>query len=204
MRAIRRYGPRVTMDDIAAEMGVSKPIIYRLFADKTDLYVEVGRRVAEGVVAEVTIELDADHRPRALVAAVVSAYLRVLESDPDVYRFIVQRSFADLPVTRDPVADYSALVSTHLTRLIGERLRAAGLDSGGAEPWAYSIVGMVQAAGAWWLDRGSMTRDDLTEYLTTLLWGGIAALYAAAGVSDDGDAPLRVLKPAATRRRTLR
>jgi AcrR family transcriptional regulator len=196
LRAIRRRGPGLTMDDIAAEAGVSKPIVYRVFADKADLYLAVGSRVAQGVVGEVTAELEARHGPRDLVYAVVDAYLRVLEADPDVYRFVVQRSFADRPVERDPLSDYSALVVAHLSRLIGERLRAGNLDSGGAEPWAHAIVGMVQAAGDWWLERRSMTRADLTEYLTTLLWSGIAGLYTAAGTAVDTRPPLRLLRSA--------
>lgn len=193
IRAIRRHGSRVTMDDIAAEAGVSKPIVYRVFTDKADLYTAVGRHVAEGVVGEVTAALDARLRPRDLVRAVIDSYLAVLEADPEVYRFIVQRSFLDRPVERDPVSDYSALVAQHLSRLIGERLRAADVDSGGAEPWAHSIVGMVQAAGDWWLLRRTMTREDLTEYLTTLLWGGVAGLYAAAGTDVEQPDTLRVL-----------
>jgi hypothetical protein len=33
---------------------------------------------------------------------------------------------------------------------------------------------MTLTAGEWWLERRTMTRDDLVAYLTRLLWGGLA------------------------------
>jgi hypothetical protein len=57
---------------------------------------------------------------------------------------------------------------------LGSSLRQVGADSGAAEPWAYAIVGMTLTAGEWWLDRRTMTRDDLVAYLTQLLWGGLS------------------------------
>ena len=41
VRAIRRHGPDVAMEDIATEAGGSKPILYRHFHDKGDLYMAV-------------------------------------------------------------------------------------------------------------------------------------------------------------------
>ena len=53
-----------------------------------------------------------------------------------------------------------------ITQAIGEGLRDQGLDSGAAEPWAYAIVGAVHLAGDWWLERKTMPRERLVEYLT--------------------------------------
>src|SRR5437763_7604163 len=44
IRAVARHGPEVGMDEIAAEAGVTKPVLYRHFTDKADLYLAVGRR----------------------------------------------------------------------------------------------------------------------------------------------------------------
>lgn len=42
VRAIGRKGHDVGMDDIAAEAGISKPVLYRHFSDKSELYLAVG------------------------------------------------------------------------------------------------------------------------------------------------------------------
>ena len=66
-------------------------------------------------------------------------------------------------------------VGQQVAVVVGEQLRAAGQDSGGAEPIAHGIVGMVHNAGDWWLDNRSMPRARLVEYLADLLWSGTAA-----------------------------
>ena len=40
-----------------------------------------------------------------------------------------------------------------------------------AAVWAHGVVGMVQAAGDWWLDTPTVTRADLVTELTDLLFG---------------------------------
>lgn len=185
--AIRRHGPHVGMDDIAAEAGVTKPVLYRHFADKNDLYTAVGRKVAEELLAVLTTKMDEERETRARVAAVVDTYLASIEAEPELYRFVVRRpilSHGGDDSDTDLAADYATLIARHLTRLIGETMRGLGVDSGCAEPWGHGLVGMVQAAGDWWLEERSMSRASLTEYLTTLIWGGFAGVFAIPSPSS--------------------
>lgn len=177
------------MEDIAAQAGVTKPVIYRYFADKADLYAAVGQHVATGLLGSITGALQANREPRAMVSAAIDAYLQVIEDEPEVYRFIVHRPFLDRPSEKDVAHDYEGLVAAAVARLMGEQLRAAGQDSGGAEPWAAGVVGCVRAAADWWMERRTMTRRDLTDYLVHLLWGGLAEL-SAAGSTAARDRPV--------------
>jgi hypothetical protein len=43
-----------------------------------------------------------------------------------------------------------------------------------AGAWAHGIVGMVQAAGDWWLDTGRCSREQLVAELSALLFGAYA------------------------------
>ena len=61
-----------------------------------------------------------------------------------------------------------------VARALGEWLRDHGADSGPAEPWAYGVLGMVHVTTEWWLDRRTLSRKDLVEYMTSLLWSGLA------------------------------
>jgi hypothetical protein len=36
------------------------------------------------------------------------------------------------------------------------------------------MVGMTFAGAAWWLERRSMSKEDLVGYLTQLLWSGLS------------------------------
>lgn len=180
--AIDRLGPGVGMDDIAAEAGVTKPVVYRYFADRADLYLAVGRHVADRLMADVLGAVEESRHPRTMLTSAIDAYLRQIETSPSVYRFVVSRPLLDRPPTADVARDYQSLIAAGVARSMGRGLREAGLDSGGAEAWAHGIVGYVRAAGDWWLERRSMSREDLTHYLVTLLWGGLLSLYSEAGL----------------------
>jgi hypothetical protein len=74
------------------------------------------------------------------------------------------------------MSDFVSRVGQIVTNALGEAMRERGLDSGAAEPWSYAIVGAVHLAGDWWLDRKTMPRETLVEYLTTLVWDGMRNL----------------------------
>lgn len=180
VRAITAQGPGVGMDDIAAEAGVTKPVVYRYFTDKADLYVAVGQRAANDLLAKVVGAIEAGGPPKDLLTTAIDAYLAQIEQVPNLYRFVVARPFLDRAPRTDIVHDYRSLIAAAVARSMGEGLRAAGLDSGGAEAWGHGVVGFVQQAGDWWLERRSMSRADLTSYLVALLWGGLLELHRQA------------------------
>lgn len=179
IEAIRQLGPEPGIDAVAAHAGVSKPVLYRYFEDKSGLWLAVGRQAATAVVEAIAPAVAAVREERDVVAAAIDAYLTFIEADPHVYRFVVhQRGIAR---DTDVVADAMDTVASGLARILGDRLRALGLDSGPALPWAYGIVGYVQTVADWWLrQQQPISRTALAEYLTTFLWGGIAGIRAAA------------------------
>ncbi|MBX6355767.1 MAG: TetR/AcrR family transcriptional regulator [Micromonosporaceae bacterium] len=177
--AFNQHGPEVDMDQVAAVAGVSKPVLYRYFADKAQLWLAVGEYVAQLVVEEVTPAVAQVREERSLIAATVDAYLGAIESRPDLYRFLMHHS--GLSGGHNLVAKASGKVAVELSRVIGDRLRALGLDAGPAEPWAYGLVGFVTAVGDWWLERGRpMSRAALTDYVATLMWQGFDGVRASA------------------------
>lgn len=180
VEAIRAHGAGVGMEEIAAQAGVSKPILYRHFTDRADLWLAVSRRVTDELLAAMSSELIVDRPPRETISAVIDTYLALIERDTEIYRFVVHGSFADRGMSSDLVHAHMALMASEVARVLGDRLRGAGADPGGAEPWAHGIVGMVQAAADWWIDRRSMSRAALAEYLTAMISTGVEGLFANA------------------------
>ncbi|RKF26397.1 TetR family transcriptional regulator [Micromonospora globbae] len=178
VQALLRHGPEVDMDEVAATAGVSKPVLYRYFADKSDLWLAVSELVAARVVDAIAPAIERVREERGLVEATIDAYLGVIESEPALYRFLMQSGHAGI---HQVIAGTGRQVAAGLARVIGDRLRALGLDAGPAEPWAYGLVGFVQAVGDWWTEHGQpIRRAALTEYLTTLLWSGIEGVRRSA------------------------
>lgn len=173
--AIRTHGAGVGMDDVAAMAGTSKTVVYRHFVDRTQLYVAVCTRVAAVLMGQVRAAMSAADGPRAKTAAGIDAYLRLIENDREVYRFVVHRA-----LVAEPVADLVSLIGDETAAVIAGQLRRAGADTTAAAPWGHGVVGMVRGAADHWLaNPEGMTRAQLTAHLTDLAWAGLSGVVAA-------------------------
>ena len=165
---VQRDGASASMASIAAEAGITKPILYRHFADKSGLYAALAERHTDRLLIALTAALTAGRTPRDRVRRTVEAYLETLEQEPQVYRFLVH-SVEAAPV-QGQVRSFVRRLQEQLAAGIAAEL---GLPSGDvrAAVWAAGIVGMVQAAGDWWLESQALSRAALSDALTDLLWG---------------------------------
>lgn len=181
--AIAEHGPSVGMDQIAARARTSKPVVYRYFTDKTDLYRAVSTRLVEQVLARLLAVAEQNPPPRALIHASIDGYLALLESSPQLYRFLAAHPLIDTP---SGVSSFSTVVAELLSAQLAEQLAEGDLDPAFAHPWGEGIVGFITATSLWWLDhRAAMTRQQLSAYLGALLWGGAAGVYQYAGQPAD-------------------
>jgi AcrR family transcriptional regulator len=162
------------MDVIAAEAGVTKPILYRHFGDRVGLAAALAEQFGSALVAELDDALARDLPPEQLLRATIDAYLAFVERDPHLYSFLVGGLGA--PVATEVANGLVAQVGQRVALVLGEQLRSLGIDSGPAELWAFGIVGMVHLAGDWWLERRTMTRARLVDDITALLWTGLGGL----------------------------
>ena len=74
-----------------------------------------------------------------------------------------------------------ALIEEQPVAMLRRRMRPAGMDIGGVEPWAYMIVGGVQLATHSWLLDPRMTADELIDYLTMLSWSALCGIVEVGG-----------------------
>lgn len=177
VRAIRRHGAGVGMDEIAAEAHTSKTVIYRHFEDKAGLYRAVAERIDARVVGQVAAALtgNAPSHPRDVIASTVEAYLSLVESDTEVYRFFVHRPLVDRPLADDPVGGTVSHVADELTGLLTAAVGRSPEDLKRARVWARALVGSVQAVADDWLAAGvRQPRAELVALLTDLAWHGLA------------------------------
>jgi AcrR family transcriptional regulator len=189
--AIDVHGPSASIAEIAASAGVSKPVLYRYFADKDDLYRAVGQWGAEQVMQAVVPTLLADGPMRDKVYQACDAYLALLAEHPQVFLLLIEHRSAD-----DPLADGKEQIATSLAKLMGDTLRRLGVDSAGAEPWAHGVIGMGLAVGEWWLRRDIMTRESASDYLAAFIWNAFSGFVADHGVGIDGAGQLHLVEDA--------
>ncbi len=166
------------MDEIAAEAGITKPVLYRHFGDKDGLYTALTQQYLAELVEVLRPAVETTD-PRSRLAATIDGYLSYVEREPERYRFLLHSG--DQPRTAPLLAEFRRRHVASCAFAAVENIRRAGLDPGFAEPWAQCVTGMVRAAGTSWLETRSMPRAQLVDYLTTILWDGFSSLRKSAG-----------------------
>jgi len=164
------------MEQMAAEAGVTKPILYRHVGGRQELVSLLAVRFADDLLARLGAALDSGNDPREILVAVVDRYLELIEEESELYRFLVRRVVAEQAGAQEALSALIGEIGRRVAVVIGEQLRVADLDSGPAEAWAFALVGMVQGAGDWWVDRRTVPRERLVEYLAALVWDGLGRL----------------------------
>ena len=188
--AIDEHGPEAGLGEIAAFAGVSKPVLYRYFADKDEIHTAVGQWGAQLVMDRLMPALLGSEPVRERVAHAVDAYLAVIEEHPNVFLLLVRhRSHG----AADPLGDGKATIAAVIARVMGDALHELGIDAGGAEPWAHGLVGLGLSTGEWWLDRQTMTRPHVGAYLTEFVWHALRGISAGYGVDIEAPGDLRLL-----------
>jgi AcrR family transcriptional regulator len=195
LRVLATDGPELPMDAVAAEAGVTKPVLYRYFADKAALVQALGEYSTTLLLDRLLPAIGTDGPVLARIRDAVGAYFSVIDEHPNLYWLMARQVGAEQGAGGDTVHRNKEFIATRLAALFGDYLRGYGLDSGGAEPWGYGVTGLVQSIGEWWLERRSMSRAHVVEYVARLIWAAVASLLRGAGIDADPDKPLPAVRP---------
>ena len=178
-RVVQREGLAASMNVIAAEAGITKPILYRHFGDKGGLYRALAERHIDMLLARLRAALLTRGGLRARTHATVDAYLASVEELPQVYRFLLERAAVEEPDVRGQVVGFVRRFGDELAAGIANEPELADVDPQRAVVWAQSIAGMVQGVGDWWLDHPEVERRTVVDEVVGLLWEGFTG---ASGV----------------------
>ncbi|NBE54382.1 TetR family transcriptional regulator [Streptomyces boluensis] len=184
-RVVLRDGPGASMNAIAAEAGITKPILYRHFGDKGGLYAALAKRHTDALLASLRAALDAPAERRQRVEATLDTYLSAIEHAPQVYRFLMHPAESASGEQGFDVGLHSApllrRLGEELAEVIAERVDLGSGSAQLARVWGHGIVGMMHAAGDWWLGERPCGRAELVRSLADLLWGRLAEAGDRAG-----------------------
>lgn len=158
------------MESIAAEAGITRPILYRHFGDVAGLCQAVAVAYAAELVAAMEQAGEGLAPGRALVRAQLDRYLAFLERDPNLYRFVTRQFPSARSGAQADVAGFAQLLGEG----VAGYLRALGMADVQAAIAGRAFVGSAQAAGEWWLDAQDVPRAAVADGLADLLWHGLA------------------------------
>ena len=114
LEAIRRRGRDVSMDEIAAEIGVSKTVLYRYFVDKNDLTTAVMMRFAQTtLIPNMAAALSSNLDGFDLTREIIRVYVETVAAEPEIYPFVIANSSASQSKV---IADSERIIARMLAR----------------------------------------------------------------------------------------
>ncbi len=169
--AERLFGERgfhsVSMSEIAAASGVTKPMLYGHFSSKQDLYEQCIERARSRMFEEIEAAIAAAGSPLERLELFVGTYFDIL------WRW--RRHWGVLYGEASPSA--VAAMRERNAQAISAAL-ADVVPEARIELLANALVGAGEQAGRWWLSGAEISRDELVDGFVLLSRGMI---FAAAG-----------------------
>ncbi|MCM6772338.1 TetR/AcrR family transcriptional regulator [Nocardia sp. CDC159] len=192
IRVIDRDGPRPSMDDIAREAGITKPRLYRQFADKADLYTEIANRVSRNAFAatgeDMTLMLQP---PRVALRRVFTGYAEGILEHPNVFRFLAQAPMAQSAEGAVLQFDLGRDAARRFDKLARAIAEAVPIDTAGIDYLSRAVVGVVVAITDLWLESGPTPADaEFVDQATELVWGLIDGFLRRQGITAAPDTPI--------------
>lgn len=169
LRAIRKHGAGVGMDEIAHVAGTSKPVFYRHFGDKAGLYEAVVDWVNQFIWDRLELERpNQEIDPRHLVHSLADTYLTLVEEDPEVYQFVINRPTGD-DASDHPVWGITTRIGNRVSEIMRTWLQTHGLDDEPANIWGHGVVGFTWAtADRWIITDLRRPRPEVVAYIEGL------------------------------------
>lgn len=185
----RVFGQRgyhaTSMDEIARECGVTKPMLYAYFDSKEGLFLAVVDNVGRLLVSSVEkLLVEADPRRRLIRGA--DLILDFIARDRHAWAVLYAEGLGDSDVARH-VAGYRNRI-IQLTALTLGQARPLSLATAAgrrhAELHAVSLIGAGEAVARWWLDRQSVSTDDL-HAMTRRVVDALLETFLASDASSE-------------------
>ncbi len=161
-----------SMDDIAAQAGVSKPIVYQHFASKRDLYLGLLDGAVNEWVAGIVEAISAVDDNKQRVTAAIKYYFDKVDDTDRAYRLIFESDFTADPDVRARVED----VISQVARIVGvEIAQETNLSAGEANILAAGLCGMAQASAWRWIKLGRpVSKEKAISGVSYLGWEGLS------------------------------
>jgi AcrR family transcriptional regulator len=162
-----------SIEEIAAQAGVSKPVVYEHFGGKEGLYAVVVDREVERFLSMGTRLLEGEDTMAKFELAAVQL-LRYIQENSDGFRILVRDS--NPTSGSGTFASLISDIASQVEYILGDVLEKRGYDPALAPVYAQMLVGMVASAGQWWLDARDPGLEEMAAHLVNLAWNGLREL----------------------------
>jgi AcrR family transcriptional regulator len=176
----------VKMDEIAASVGVTKPLLYNYFGNKERLYIACMERAGDALTATIGAAVSATDSPGDAFAAGVRAFFAFLDSDRAAWAVLFDETLPAGGEVGERIAAYRGhiigLVSgTLLARIAPERRDGARTE---VEALSTALLGAAEALARWWLATEALSAEAAADLLIATVEPGIRARSAAPALTS--------------------
>lgn len=174
--AERGYGA-VTMDDVAAAVGVTKPLLYIYFGNKERLYLACMEPAARDLRDAVASAVAEAGRPADALEPGVRAFFSFVDRDRDSWRVLFDETLPAGGEVARRVAEQRAELEAVVARLVVARLpgRRRGRAAQEAEALSTALLGAAESLARWWLRTGALSAAEAAELLIQTVEPGLRA-----------------------------
>jgi AcrR family transcriptional regulator len=171
-RVIARDGNGASLDAVAAEAGITKPIVYSRVGDRAELSNALAERLNARIVAAAGSATSRQSFSQATLASFFRSTLETIAHHSELFLYVTRGSADDAAERTLYLARRSA---EPLTALLRRWRELDGRDAAAAEAWSYALIGMLNLVALWWIDQGQPPVGPLADHLATLAWSGIGS-----------------------------
>jgi AcrR family transcriptional regulator len=165
----------VTMDAVAKEAGVTKPILYDHFPSKRELYLALLEADLANLKERLREALESRTGNRERIRGSFQAYFDFVDDHAEGFRLLMQEAVGGEREFRDMVGRFRDGVLTQVTDVIVRESKGA-LDRERAEDVALGLIGMAELAALRDPGAPKEERSRTVDTLVRLAWRGITGL----------------------------
>ena len=159
-----------SMNAVAAEAGVTKPVLYQHFASKHELFEVLLTETGDDLLRAIESS-EVEETPRRRVEAGFRAFFRFFEDRPAAFAVLYGSSLATDPEFRRDARQVRDSFSEDLTRIMGE------MDYEDALAMAAGINGLSEGMIRHWMHLGRIrSSEEMAALAARLAWSGIEGL----------------------------
>jgi AcrR family transcriptional regulator len=167
----------VKMDEIAASVGVTKPLLYNYFGNKEQLYITCMERAGDSLTATVAEAVADSANPGEALGAGVRAFFAFLDSDRAAWAVLFDETLPRGGEVAERVADYRGVIvdlvsGSMLAQLPQDKRDAARIE---IEALSAALLGAAEALARWWLRTEEIGAGEAAELLISTIEPGLRA-----------------------------
>ena len=161
-----------SMDEIAENAGVSKPVLYQHFPGKLDLYLALLEASCDSVIGAVKTALASTVNNKERVQATFDLWYSYVSDSRAAFRLVFESDLTNDSAVREQVDRVVRESAAAIAEVIHED---TALPDEAAHLLAVSLVGMGHVGARYWLDHeSSLTREQAVRLVSGLGWRGIS------------------------------